>query len=78
MWRVRSADEHFRAGDDLKAGRVVLADPGLVVIEPVEVDEQLHVALEGQERVFPNRMEGSKKDAGLQKPVGITHGAWPS
>ena len=50
-------DEDLRRGDDLAAGRVVLADPGLVVAEPVEVRDQLEVALERQGRVLAGRME---------------------
>ena len=38
-------DEDLGRGDDLVAGAVVLADPGLVVAELVEVLDQLHVAL---------------------------------
>ena len=50
-------DEDLRRGDDLAAGGVVLADPGLVVAEPVEVRDQLEVALERQGRVVAGRME---------------------
>ena len=45
-------DEDLRRGDDLGAGRVVLADPRLVEAEPVEVLDQLEVALERQRRVL--------------------------
>ena len=62
-------DEHLGAGDDLEAGRVVLADPGLVVVEPVEMDQQLHVALERQQRVLVQGMEGREEDAGSEIPV---------
>ena len=62
-------DEHLRAGDDLEAARVVLADPGLVIVQPVEMDQELHVAVEGEQRILGERMEGRKKDAGLQKSV---------
>ena len=72
-------DEHLRAVDDLEAGRVVLADPGLVVVEPVEMLQQLHVAIDGQQRVLVQGMEGGEEDAGLQKPVvHVAHRAWPS
>ena len=54
-------DEHLRAGDDLEAARVVLADPGLVIVQPVEMDQQLHVALERQQRVLVEGMKGSKE-----------------
>ena len=38
--------------DDLEAARMVLADPGLVIVQLVEVDEQVHVALEREQRIF--------------------------
>jgi hypothetical protein len=50
-------DEDLRRGDDLRAGRVVLADPGLVVAEPVQVGDQLEVALQRQRRVLARRMK---------------------
>jgi hypothetical protein len=72
----RAGDEHFRAIDDLEAGRMVLADPGLVVVQSVEVDEQIHVALEREQRVLIRRMERREKDAGLDVAVvGVGHGA---
>src|SRR2546423_11010713 len=48
---------------------MVLADPGLLIVEPIEMDQKLHVAIEGQQRVFGQRMKGRQKNAGLQKPV---------
>jgi len=65
-------DEQFRAGDDLEAAGVMLADPGLVVIELVEMDEQLHVAVEAQQGVFAKRMKRGEKNSGLQ--VSVVHG----
>ena len=53
-------DEHLRAGDDLEAGRVVLADPGLVIVQLVEMDEQVHVALEREQRVLVERDETAR------------------
>src|SRR2546425_1073702 len=68
-------DEQLRAGDDLEAAGMMLADPRLVIIEPVEMDEKLHVAVEREQRVFGKRMKGSKKDAGFQKSVAHGGGA---
>ena len=48
----RGGDEDLRAGDDLAAGGVMLADPGLVVTELVEVHDQIEVALQRQRRVL--------------------------
>ena len=50
----------------------MLADPGLVIVEPVEMDQQFHVALEGEQRVFGQWMKRSKKNAGPQKS--LAHG----
>ena len=69
-------DEHLRAGDDLEARRMVLADPGLVIVQPIEMDEQLHVALEAKQRVLGEGMEGGEENAGLQ--ISVVHGAWAS
>jgi hypothetical protein len=48
---------------------MMLADPGLVIVEPVEMDEKLHVAIKRKQRVFAERMKGGEKNAGLQKSV---------
>src|SRR3954453_10509726 len=56
-------DEDLRRGDDLAPGGVVLADPRLVVAEPVEVLDELEVGRERERRVLPRRMEGSHEDA---------------
>ena len=65
MWRVRSAAVAMKIsgrGDDLGAGGVVLADPRLVVAEPVEVHDQVEVALERQRRVLARRVERGHED----------------
>ena len=54
-------DEDLGRGDDLAAGRVVLADPGLVPAQPVEVVDQLQIALERQRRVLPAGWNGAMK-----------------
>ena len=48
---------------------MVLADPGLVIVQPIKMDQKLHVAIEGQQRVFGEGMKGSKKNTCLQKSV---------
>src|SRR6516162_5863406 len=47
----------------------MLADPGLVIVQAVEVNQKLHVAIESEQRVFIQRMKGSEKNPCLQKPV---------
>ncbi len=59
----RGGDEDLGAGDDLGAGGVVLADPGLVVAELVEVHDQVEVAFEGQRRVLTGRVERRHEDS---------------
>src|SRR5262249_42264664 len=67
-------DEHLRTCDDLEAARMVLADPGLVVVEFVEQDQQIHVALEREQRIFMRRMERREKHAGAHITVaGVGH-----
>src|SRR6266851_10394550 len=51
---------------------MMLADPRLVVAEPVEVLQQLHVALDRQGRVLVVIMKRRQKDAAAQ--VEIAHG----
>ena len=78
MWRVRSAAAAMNISGQAmisKPAGVMLADPGLVIVEPVEMLQQLHVAVDRQQRVLMQGMEGSQKDAGLQKPiVHVAHG----
>ena len=68
-------DEHLGAGNDLEPAGVVLADPGLVIVETVEVLEQLHVAIHRQRRVLIERVERGEEDAGAQ--VAVVHLDWP-
>ena len=57
-------DEDLRRGDDLGAARVVLADPGLVVTEVVELADRRHVARDRRRRVLAGRrMERRHEDA---------------
>jgi hypothetical protein len=30
----------------------MLADPGLVIVKPVEMDQEIHIPVEGEQRVF--------------------------
>src|SRR3546814_13467525 len=69
--RRRCGDEHLGGGDDLVAGRVVLADPGLVEAEGVEVLDQVEVALEGERGVLPDGVERCEEDA---EAKGTVHG----
>src|SRR5260370_38751425 len=51
---ARGGDRHEDLGrrDDLPSGRVMLADEGLVVAQPVEAFDQLQIALERKRRVL--------------------------
>ena len=69
-------DEHLRTIDDLEAARMMLADPGLVVVQLVEMNEQVHVALKREQRILVHRMKRREKDAGLHiAVVAVGHGA---
>ena len=59
----RGGDEDFGRGDQLPAGGVVLADPGLVEAEPVEVLDQFEVAVQRQRGVVPDAVEGRHEDS---------------
>src|ERR1700749_4815698 len=63
--------EHFRAGDQLKATRGVLADPPLVIIQPIEMLEQFKVALDRQSRVLVVIVKRREKNAAAQ--IEIVH-----
>ena len=67
----RGGDEHLGRGDDLVAGGVVLAEPGLVEAELVEMLDELQVALERQGRVLADRVERGQEDAELESAVGV-------
>src|SRR5205823_8767325 len=56
-------DEELGRADDLKPGRMMLADPRLVKAEPVEPDHQFEIAVEAGGRVLFHRMEGRQKNA---------------
>ena len=56
-------DEDLGTGNDLGAGGVMLTDPGLVVAELVEVDDQFQIALQRQRRVLTSRVEGCHEDS---------------
>ena len=67
-------DEHLGRGDDLVAGGVVLAEPGLVEAELVQMLDQLEIALERQGRVLAHRMERGQEDPELEVAVGVNGG----
>jgi hypothetical protein len=72
MRRVRSAAAAMKtsgAGDDLGAGGVVLADPGLVVAQLVETADQLEVTLEREGGVLPGGVKGGQEHAEAEGPV---------
>src|SRR5271165_6524350 len=72
----RGGDEHFRAGDQFETARMVLADPCLVIIEPIEMLEQLEIALHRQGRVFVVIVERRQEDAAAQ--IKIVHPSPPA
>ena len=61
--RRRDRHEYFRRRDDFPAGRVMLADKRLVEPQFVDPFDELHVALEGQRRIFTDAMEWGHEDA---------------
>ena len=67
----RRGDEHLRAGDQLEPAGMMLADPGLVIIEPVEMLQQLEIPLDRQGRVLVVIVERRHEDAAPQ--VRIAH-----
>src|SRR3977135_550965 len=48
----------------------MLADPGLVIVKPIEMDQEIHIAVEGEQRVFGQWMKRSEKNARPQKSLG--------
>jgi hypothetical protein len=46
-------DHQLRRGDDLPAGAVVFAEPGLIEVQPVQVFDQFEVAVERHRGFFP-------------------------
>ncbi len=74
MCRVRWAAAAMNisgTGNQLEPARVMLADPRLVIIQPVEMLEQLEVALDRQGRVLIVIVERREKDAAAQ--IEIVH-----
>src|SRR5271155_2154667 len=67
----RRGNEHFRAGDQLEAARMMLADPRLVIIQPVEMLEQFEVALDRERRVLVVVVKRREKNAAAQ--IEIVH-----
>ena len=63
-------DEHRRVGDDLPAGRVVLADPRLLVAEVVEVLHELEVAVQREGGVLVGAVERGEEDPEAHRPLG--------
>src|SRR4051794_21701453 len=59
---------------------MMLADPRLVIVEAVEVKQQIHIAIEREQRIFMERMKGCKENPAFHIPVaGIGHGhAFPT
>ena len=43
---------------------------GLVIVKPIEVDQEIHIAVEGEQRVFGQWMKRSEKNARPQKSLG--------
>ena len=62
----RGGDEQFGARDDLEARGMMLADPRFLVTQPVEVLDQLEIALDAQRGVFVDGMEGREENAVAQ------------
>ena len=58
----RGGDENLGRGNYLEAGRMVLADPGLLIAEPVQVLDQFQVAVNCFRRILVKRMKRGKED----------------
>ena len=56
-------DEDLGRGDDFEAGRVVLADPGFLVAQPIQVLDQFKVAVQSFSWILVERMERRQEDA---------------
>jgi hypothetical protein len=59
----RGRDEDLGRRDDLGAGRVVLADPRLVVAQAIEVIDQVEVAVDEHGRVDASRVKRRHEDS---------------
>ena len=53
---------------------MVLAEPGLVVAELVEMLDELQIALERERRILADRVERGQEDPELQSAVGVNGG----
>ncbi|COX40103.1 Uncharacterised protein [Mycobacterium tuberculosis] len=60
-------DKHLRASDQLVATGVVFAKPRLVVAEPVQRNDALHVVLQRHGRGLTGRMEWRDENAKTQR-----------
>src|SRR5690606_23829515 len=69
-------DDQLGAGDRLPAGGMVLADPGFVIAECVEMGDQVHVAGNGEGRVVAGAMEGREEDSEDQAAVRQSLNHW--
>ena len=58
-----SGDEDFRGSDDFHPGRVVLADPRLVVAQVIEMLDECQIALQGQRGVGAGGVERREENA---------------
>ena len=56
-------DEQLGRADQLPTRRMMLADPGLVITEPIEPLHQLQVTVQTGGRVLVHRMEGRQENA---------------
>ena len=63
-------DEDLGRGDQFPAGRVMLADPGLVVAELVEPFDQLEVAVDRQRGILADAVKRRHEDAEVHASVG--------
>ena len=62
----RGGDEDLGGGDDLVSSRMVLAEPGLIEPELIQMLDQLQIALEGQRRILADRVERGQENAEIQ------------
>jgi hypothetical protein len=66
----RRGDEDLRRGDNLEARGVMLADPSLLVAEPVQPFDEFEIAADRQRRIFLGRVEGCEEYPAAQQWFG--------
>jgi hypothetical protein len=64
-----TGNENLRRRNDLEATGMVLADPGFVIPEPIEMADEVHVAVKREVRVLVDFVERCEEYAGADLPA---------